>query len=106
PPLKTTVDHPQLHSIPTRRSSDLQRHPEDDPAHPGHDPAAAARRRRKGAAARWARAAALAGAAALLAYAAGSGQVGTVDLAGALDRQSTRLNSSHVSSSYAGLCLT
>ncbi|HLS46645.1 MAG TPA: DUF5719 family protein [Ornithinicoccus sp.] len=64
-----------------------RRHPEDDPAHPGHDPAAAARRRRKGAAARWARAAALAGAAALLAYAAGSGQVGTVDLAGALGKE-------------------
>src|SRR5690606_20727061 len=64
-----------------------QRHPEDDPAHPGHDPAAAGRRRRKGAAARWARAAALAGAAALLAYAAGSGQVPTVDLAGALGKE-------------------
>ncbi|USQ75296.1 DUF5719 family protein [Ornithinimicrobium cryptoxanthini] len=62
-------------------------HPEDDPAHPDHDALAAARRRRLRAGGRWGRLAVVVAVAGTLVWAAGSGQIGSVDLAQALGHE-------------------
>lgn len=59
-------------------------HPEDDPDHPDHDAPAAARRARLRAGGRWGRSAAVVGVAGALVWGAGSGQIGSIDLAQAL----------------------
>src|SRR5207249_10322630 len=91
-----TAHQPQLHPFPTRRSSDLEDHgerPERRAKAPGHRGRQLPRQGLEPAQ----------GFLLHLVHDAGSG--GLAPLSSFIDRKSTRLNSSHVSTSYAVFCL-
>src|SRR5438874_5298613 len=91
----SSVDHHDLHSFPTRRSSDLRRRP-DATGEPGREPALGGRH--PGEQSRQGTLRALRG------VPRSSGE-GALRVPWREDRKSTRLNSSHVEISYAVFCL-